>query len=354
MNFQKCLPFLISIQLLFSGSAYSQMITGTWKGKIGKQKAEVKIVQKGDSLTGTSYYYESSGNFRRYSIKGYFDKNTNEVIWWDDQLIEERTGKSGLGSLGKIPLLSSADFNCPGGGRMMLDGKAAEKENQSVTKGDLHLDKMETSTFNDEWNFIIDNFTVGTNDPYLIDSVEAIAGTTIIEDPVIKEERTIAPVIKTEEPVVQKQVKKQEPIETIKKEEPDSYRVKPAPLVIAKPIEKKFTERTKVFIKDIPVSGDSIELRFYDNAEVDGDSISLFLNNKLVFEHIRLTAVAYIIKLSVKDLNESNELVMVAENLGSIPPNTSYMVAIVKEERYDARLASTEGSSAMIRLIKNN
>ena len=306
------------------------MITGTWNGKIGKQKTEVKIVQKGDSLTGTSYYYESSGNFRRYSIKGYFDKNTNEVIWWDDQLIEEKTSKFSLGSLGKIPLLSSADFNCPGGGKMMLDGKAAEKENQSVTKGDLHLDKTETSTFNDEWNFIIENYTVGTNDPYLIDSVEAIAGTTIIEDPVIIEERTIAPVIKKEEPVVQKQVKKQEPI------------------------EKKFTERTKVFIKEIPVSGDSIELRFYDNAEVDGDSISLFLNNKLVFEHIRLTAVAYTIKLSVQDLNESNELVMVAENLGSIPPNTSYMVAIVKDERYDARLASTEGSSAMIRLVKSN
>jgi len=129
---------------------------------------------------------------------------------------------------------------------------------------------------------------------------------------------------------------------------------RPVPPVIAKPIEKKFTERTKVFIKEIPVSGDSIELRFYDNAEVDGDSISLFLNNKLVFEHIRLTAVAYTIKLSVQDLNESNELVMVAENLGSIPPNTSYMVAIVKDERYDARLASTEGSSAMIRLVKSN
>jgi hypothetical protein len=324
------------------------MITGTWKGKIGKQKAEVKIVQKGDSLTGTSYYYESSGNFRRYSIKGYFDKNTNEAVWWDDQLIEEKTNKFGLSSPGKIPLLSSADFNCPGGGRMMLDGKASEKENQSVTKGDLHLDKTETSTFNDEWDFIIDNYTVGANDPYLIDSVGAIAGITINDEPVIKEENTlvIPPVIKTEEPIVQKPIK-QEPVETIKKEE-----VKPAPQVIAKPIEKKFTERIKVFTKEIPVSGDSIELRFYDNAEVDGDSISLFLNNKLVFEHIRLTAVAYTIKLSVNDLQQSNELVMVAENLGSIPPNTSYMVAIVKDERYDARLASTEGSSAMIRLVK--
>ena len=43
---------------------------------------------------------------------------------------------------------------------------------------------------------------------------------------------------------------------------------------------------------------------------------------------------------------------MVAENLGTIPPNTSYMVAIINEERYDAYLASTEGESAMIRLIK--
>ena len=347
MNFQRSLPCLFVIQFLFSASTYSQMITGTWRGKIGKQKAEVKIIQKGDSLTGTSYYYESTGNFRRYSIKGYFDKNTNEAIWWDDQLIEEKTGKF-LSSPGRIPLLSSADFNCPGGGRMMLDGKAAEKENQSITKGDLHLDKTETSTFNDEWNFIIENYTVGTNDPYLIDSIEAIAGITINEEPVIKEEKRIAPIIKPEEPVVQKPIK-QEPVETIKKEE-----AKPAPQIVAKEIEKKFTERTKVFIKEIPVSGDSIELRFYDNAEVDGDSISLFLNDKLVFEHIRLTAVAYTIKLSVKDLNESNELVMVAENLGSIPPNTSYMVAIVKDERYDARLASTEGSSAMIRLVKSN
>jgi hypothetical protein len=43
---------------------------------------------------------------------------------------------------------------------------------------------------------------------------------------------------------------------------------------------------------------------------------------------------------------------MVAENLGSIPPNTSYMVAIVDNQRYDARLESTEGSSAMIRFVK--
>ena len=104
--------------------------------------------------------------------------------------------------------------------------------------------------------------------------------------------------------------------------------------------------------KEIPLSGDSVELRFYDNAEIDGDSISLFLNDKLLFQHIRLNGYAYSIKLSISDLNETNELIMVAENLGTIPPNTSYMLAIVGDKRYDAYLSSTEGSSAMVRFIK--
>ena len=103
------------------------MITGVWKGKIGKQKAEVKIIQKGDSLTGTSYYYESVGNYRRYSIKGYFDQENSSAVWWDDQLIEEKSARFNLG-LGKVAFLSRADFNCPGGGEMMLDGNAGPKK----------------------------------------------------------------------------------------------------------------------------------------------------------------------------------------------------------------------------------
>jgi hypothetical protein len=343
MKLAKALLIFLPAIFSFLLSAKGQMITGTWKGRIGKQKAEIKIIQKADSLTGTSYYYESENNFKRYSIKGYFDKTTNEAIWWDDQLLEERTGKLSLGSPGKIPLLSSADFNCPGSGKMMLDGKATEKQNQSISKGDLHLDKIQTPLFNDEWDFVIDNYTVGANDPDIIDSIESIAGIDNT-DVMIPAKPVQIQTEKTEEPVAKKVAQPAAPIKTEES--------KTTAQIPAKPIEKKFTERKKIFTKEIAVSGDSIELRFYDNAEVDGDSISLFLNNKLVFEHIRLTAVAYTIKLSVNDLQESNELVMVAENLGSIPPNTSYMVAIVNGERYDARLASSEGSSAMIRLIK--
>ncbi len=354
-------PFKISIanrkalilsSILLFGAAFfcnlnAQMITGVWKGKINRQKVEVKIIQNGDSLTGTSYYYESATNYRRYSIKGYFDPNTNSAVWWDDQLLEEKSGRFSISSPGKMPMLSRADFNCPGGNKMMLDGKAANKDEEDKIKGDVDLDKSTNTQFEDEWDFVIDNYTVGTNDPFIIDSIDHIAQQppviSTVPPPVVTEKPVaiVTPPVK-EKPAPKIEAPKQEPKPMVKITEP----VKPPT------IEEKFTTRTKTFIKEIPVSGDSIELRFYDNAEIDGDSISLFMNDKLLFTHIRLTGNAYSIKLAVSEMKDTNELIMVAENLGTIPPNTSYMVAIVNNQRYDAYLASTEGSSAMIRFVK--
>ncbi len=334
----KCFICLVIFVTAMYGTISAQMITGIWKGKINRQKAEVKIIQNGDSLTGTSYYYESPNNYRRYSIKGYFDRNTNEAVWWDDQLIDERSGKYSLSTPGKMPLLSRADFNCPGGGKMMLDGKAGKITEDP--KGDVHLDKIMQGSFNDEWDDVIDNYLVGGNDPDIINGIvqrpllkEELQKTTIEEKPMIK--IPVEPVAKTKLPT-----EEHKPV------------IQPAEPVKQQTVEEKFVTRRKSFYKEIPITGDSIEVRFYDNAEIDGDSISLFLNDKLIFEHIRLTEKAYTIKLAVSDLNDTNELIMVAENLGTIPPNTSYMVVIVGEDRYDARLESTEGSSAMVRFVK--
>ena len=324
------------------------MITGIWQGKIDKQKVEVKIVQNGDSLTGTSYYYQSSTRFQRYSIKGYIDPQDNSVVWWDDQLLEDRSRGLNLFSRSKSPSSSRADFNCPGGGIMKLDGKTFLEEDQRNPQGDIHLDKVTSSTFPDEWDFIIENYTVGANDPDLIDSISQVTQRpTVIEKPIetIPEEkpRPVSPPIIKNEESVKREVVSPPPVKQENTIQPP---------VIPPTIEEKFISRERIFTKEIPLTGDSVELRFYDNAEIDGDSISLFLNGSLIFEHIRLTEKAYVVKLAVSELKEKNELIMVAENLGEIPPNTSYMVAIVGDKRYEAQLASTENSSAMIRFIK--
>jgi hypothetical protein len=324
---------------MFSVMLNAQMITGVWKGRINKQKVEVKIIQNGDNLTGTSYYHDGGSHFRRYSIKGYFDPNTNEAVWWDDRLIEEKTGA--LSSPGKMPMLSRADFNCPGDGRMMLDGKVSKPGNGSEILGTVDLDKTNRANFPDEWDYVIDNFTVGANDPYIIDSIG-----TVSMPRKAGEEQPVLSIPEEETSVALTEL----PVKTIPE---TNIAADVRPIISAPGIQQKFASRKKVFATEIPLSGDSIELRFYDNAQIDGDSISLFLNDELLFEHIRLTEKAYTIKLPVAKLGMSNELIMVAENLGSIPPNTSYMVAIMDEKRYEARLESTEGSSALIRLVKN-
>ncbi len=332
------------ILVCFSISSYGQQITGVWQGKIDRKKVEVKIILKGDSLTGTSYYYESPNHYRRYTIKGHFDAETNEAVWWDDQLIEEKSGR-GLTTPGKIPMLSRADFNCPDGRTLKLDGNTASKEN-GRTKGEVHLDKSGPINFPDEWDDVIDNYLVGANDP------EYIAG---IENSIIQKRNNPQPVIeRTAEKTVEAPVREPAPSKDmvfipeipVKEEKRVIIPVKQPTL------EEKFASRKKELAIEIPLSGDSVELRFYDNAEIDGDSISLFLNNRLIFSHIRLLGSAYVIKLAVNELQKTNELIMVAENLGSIPPNTSYMVAIVNGNRYEARLESTEGSSAMVRFVK--
>lgn len=317
--------------------AQAQMVTGVWHGKINRQAVEVKIIQNGDSLTGTSYY-GSPRNYRRYTIKGYFDPATNEVVWWDDQLIEERVNGV-LSNPGKVPMLSRADFNCPGGKEMYLDGSTGEPDEEP--KGQVHLQKTYGGpNFPDEWDYVIENYTRGTNHPDIIDSVSLVA---------FNPDKAPKPV-QAKEPLIVKSKPGMVSIPPMVEKKDQ----KPEPVIAAKPqtIEEKFTIRNKVFTTEIPIEGDSIELRFYDNAQVDGDSITLFLNEKMIFTHIKLTERSFIIKLAVKDLNDTNELTMVAENLGAIPPNTAYMVAIVNGKRYEVNLSSTEETSGMIRLTK--
>ena len=359
------------IFLLVCTAIQAQPISGVWSGKMGSSRVELKLIRKGDSLIGTSYYYDSKFNYRRYSIKGYFDGQTNDVIWWDDVLIEENSGRHFNGN-GAGALLAVADFNCPGEGIMKLDGKSSRKDDDQQDRKELHLVKGNAAPlFPDEWDFLIDNYVYSLIHPELVDSIEQLAfngqpqpsatgqplppKNSVAENPFpagqmnpSQQKTTIAesPVEPTPAPrQIHTEIEKQ----SIAKQEVVAPAVVPPS---AQSNEERFTGRKKILQHVIPLKGDSIELRFYDNAEIDGDSIAVFLNGRLLKEHILLAEEAYIMKIAVADLQSDNELVMVAENMGTIPPNTSLMVAIVDDKHYEAHLESTEGSSAMVRLVK--
>ena len=111
----------------------------------------------------------------------------------------------------------------------------------------------------------------------------------------------------------------------------------------------KFETRINSVLKTIPLKAETFTVDFYDNGEIDGDTISVFFNGRLVLSHKMLTDKPLTLTLKFDEGKPVNELVMYAESLGSIPPNTALMVLHDGEERYEARIESDLGRNGTIR-----
>ncbi len=111
----------------------------------------------------------------------------------------------------------------------------------------------------------------------------------------------------------------------------------------------KFENRVNSVLKTIPLKAETFTVDFYDNGEIDGDSISVFFNGKLVLSHKLLTDKPLTLKLNFDTDKPINELVMYAESLGSIPPNTALMIVHDGDDRYEARIESDLGRNGTIR-----
>jgi hypothetical protein len=107
--------------------------------------------------------------------------------------------------------------------------------------------------------------------------------------------------------------------------------------------------RSNELVKTFVVNDPDITIKIYDNGEIDDDTVSVYMDKKLVLSKKRLTAAPLTLKIKMDDDNPEHELTMVAENLGRIPPNTSLMIVEAGEKRYDVRITSTEQKNAVIR-----
>ncbi len=115
-------------------------------------------------------------------------------------------------------------------------------------------------------------------------------------------------------------------------------------------VTNEYKERENVIAKEIEVDADSLLIDFYDNGEIDGDSISIFFNDKLLASSQRLSAKAIHLKIGLDLTKEYNEISMFADNLGSIPPNTALMLISDGKKRYEVRLSSSMEKNAAVRI----
>ena len=137
------------------------------------------------------------------------------------------------------------------------------------------------------------------------------------------------------------------------KEKPQSTTTSVNPVKIQRsqvlpPPPPVLTTRTNSLVKKIETEAGQVTLNLYDNGEIDGDTVSIYHNNKLVVSRTRLSQKPITFNIDVNAEEPHHEVIMVAENLGSIPPNTSVMIVTAGSKRYQVYISSTEQKNAKV------
>ena len=109
--------------------------------------------------------------------------------------------------------------------------------------------------------------------------------------------------------------------------------------------------RKAELVKEIFVDTGTIRLDFYDNGQIDGDTMSVYVNNFPVVSNRLLTAKPITVFVKIDLVRTHQEVIMVGENLGSIPPNTALMIVKAGDNHYQLYLTSDEHKNAMVRFI---
>lgn len=97
------------------------------------------------------------------------------------------------------------------------------------------------------------------------------------------------------------------------------------------------------------ISNPEIDISLYDYGTIDHDTVTVFFNGIKMADRQELTSSPLRIHLTANPEREYQELILHANNLGDIPPNTSKMVIITSDKRYELRVTSSETENAMIR-----
>ncbi len=112
----------------------------------------------------------------------------------------------------------------------------------------------------------------------------------------------------------------------------------------------KLASREIETIRSVFFTSDSLVISLFDNGQVDGDTVSVILNNKIIIARQELNEKAITTTLYITpDLGDSLQLVLFAENLGSIPPNTGLLTVKDGNDRYEIRFTGDlQKNSAII------
>ncbi|HEY2722637.1 MAG TPA: hypothetical protein VGI82_12975, partial [Chitinophagaceae bacterium] len=341
-------------------------LTGIWKGYFitndGQQyKLEFQVKQnKSLAITGVSYSYLDIRFYGKATMSGSLNKTDNQFQVQELRTVEVKNTEGGGTCLMKY-LFTYAKS----GKEEFLEGTFIGRgEDRANPKNDgnwgdcgggkVYLRRVQSS------DFYVEPFLRDNPKPRIDNSKPKISSpVTKSPPPVIKKKPPVKtnPTTRTKPPV-------KNPVVTIRKK---PTIIKPTPIIdsaketrvntaIKNPIPERkiitpeiLKTRENALAKTITVNTEDVSIRLYDNGEIDGDSISVFVDKKLTLSHKGLSTVPITLKLKFDEDNTEHEVIMVAENLGRIPPNTSLMIIDAGDKRYQVQITSTEQKNALVR-----
>ncbi|HKH61784.1 MAG TPA: hypothetical protein VKA49_13175 [Flavitalea sp.] len=378
--------FALLILCFFSLSAMGQDLTGIWRGHfhsvgnrmieqlLGEEdryKLEIQLDQKSKQFNGVTYSYKTTVFYGKATCSGAVNTSTKKVILEELKIVELRM------VAGSACIMTYFLQYSKSGDEEFLDGTYTSMNTTDSTncgRGTVFLRKVPTSDFYKE------PFLVNREKEKEKEKEKAIAKKPpVIPDNNNKPATTTKPSITTKKPVttpsapattkptskptantakkpVQKTTSPGQPV--VKTPVPSTNNnttVKVVPVDTVRKIEKKIAITPKVLltranelVKTIATDANEVIIDLYDNGTIDNDTVSVYLDKKLVVAKQRLTDKPITVRFTLDENNTFHELVMVAENLGEIPPNTSLMVVKAGSKQYEVRITSNEQKNAVV------
>ena len=114
------------------------------------------------------------------------------------------------------------------------------------------------------------------------------------------------------------------------------------------PLPVVLRTRDNQLVKEIETLPGGIKIDLYDNGEIDGDTVSIYHNGVLIVSEAALSQKPISFTIQVDATQPHHELIMVANNLGSIPPNTSLMMVSAKDQRHQVFISSSQQKNAKV------
>jgi hypothetical protein len=344
--------YIISFTLiLLAISLPAQNLTGTWEGDLGNdQFLQLNIIQTGDKICGYTHDHVKADqrSYCKAFFEGSFDKKKMRLLI---------TGKYFLQNSGSHTLMKlSLSYKKEKGLEVLEERPTPAVILSTIVSGFGIFFNMEPEPVNVAQYVYIKKVSEQPSeilelmkdciarDKKITDTVANIIIPKKTEDSLPAEVKIIIP----EKP---KDSVPAEVTVVIPEKPKDSVRVIIEPAVVKNDtvaVPKSMSQRKNTEQSHIAVNVKTINLKVYDNAIVDGDTVSIYYNGKLLLNRRLLSEKAIEINLELDENQTRHEIILFAENLGSIPPNTALVVITAGQKRYELFASASLEENAVL------